>query len=565
MTVRRVVVVTGVLLVVWATLASFTGGFTVSPMGIRISARSVSRPALIALGVFGAHLAFYGRRALEEDLEWLIGGMRPLLVPAVVGAASAIFVFAVVCGTFVAGGSDSYGYLSQADLWLRGSLRVEQPFVANIPWPNADWTFTPLGFRPALSGHAIVPVYAPGLPLLMALFKAVGGAQGPYYVVPLCCGLSVWVCFRLGARIASPFVGALAAVLLAASPVFIYQSIWPMSDIPVTLFWLLALWLVMAATPRSALAAGLCTTIAAAIRPNLAPAAVIPLAFLAWSRRPWVPYALGLVPGALLVAGVNQTLYGAAIAAGYGALDTLYSWPNLMVNIERYGAWLVQTETPIVAAAPLSLIRARPGTDKLMVAAFACAVVAAYLLYAPFDAWWYLRFLLPALPIVLILTCDAWVWMAGFLPRVVQVVLFISGLALLVGHFLTFIAGERVTTIGQGERRYLEAAQYVAAATPPNAVVFSMQHSGSVRYYSNRLTLRYDWLDPAWLDRAVEVLRAQGYRPYILLEDWEESSFKQRFGAASVTGRLAWRPVAQFTKSIPVSLYEVPAAEPPAR
>jgi hypothetical protein len=34
-------------------------------------------------------------------------------------------------------------------------------------------------------------------------------------------------------------------------------------------------------------------------------------------------------------------------------------------------------------------------------------------------------------------------------------------------------------------------------------VILSVQHSGSLRIYADRLTLRFDALDPLWLDRTV--------------------------------------------------------------
>jgi hypothetical protein len=36
-----------------------------------------------------------------------------------------------------------------------------------------------------------------------------------------------------------------------------------------------------------------------------------------------------------------------------------------------------------------------------------------------------------------------------------------------------------------------------------------MQHSGNIRLYSGRPTIRYDSLDPAWLDRAIDYLRGK--------------------------------------------------------
>ena len=56
-------------------------------------------------------------------------------------------LFGLVGNTGIAGGSDSYGYVSQADLWLNGSLRIEQPAARKLPWPNSQWTLAPLGYR----------------------------------------------------------------------------------------------------------------------------------------------------------------------------------------------------------------------------------------------------------------------------------------------------------------------------------------------------------------------------------------------------------------------------------
>jgi hypothetical protein len=104
-----------------------------------------------------------------------------------------------------------------------------------------------------------------------------------------------------------------------------------------------------------------------------------------------------------------------------------------------------------------------------------------------------------------------------------------------------------------GEGRYAQAAAYVSANTPPRTVILSMQHSGSVRYYAGRVTVRYDFLDPAWLDRGVAALSQLGYSTFILLEDWEEPQFRRRFAATNALGRLDW---ASVTIAPGVHLYE---------
>jgi hypothetical protein len=99
--------------------------------------------------------------------------------------------------------------------------------------------------------------------------------------------------------------------------------------------------------------------------------------------------------------------------------------------------------------------------------------------------------------------------------------------------------------------------QAVRTLLPPRAVVFAMQHSGSVRYYANRLTLRYDFLPADSLDRAVTHLRARGMSPYLLVEQWEEPAFIKRFERESCRGTLRWHPMQQWKETLTIRLYDL--------
>ena len=124
----------------------------------------------------------------------------------------------------VAGGADSYGYISQAGYWQRGSVVVQEDVIRGSPWPGAALTWSPLGYRP--SPHrpdAIVPLYAPGLPLLMALFQVIAGYCGAFLVVPLCGALTIWTTYTLGRQVfGAPGIALWGAGLVATSPVFLY-------------------------------------------------------------------------------------------------------------------------------------------------------------------------------------------------------------------------------------------------------------------------------------------------------------------------------------------------------
>ncbi len=207
--------------------------------------------------------------------------------------ALAVFILGARFGSRTAAGSDAYGYVSQADLWLHGNLHVDQPWVARFAWPDADAVFAPLAYRPGTTPHTLVPTYPPGLPLLMAAFSLPGAHGARYLVVPLMAALGVWLTWRLGRRALGDAGGLLSALLLASSPAFLFQLMLPMSDIPATTAWLAAAVLVLCAPPRPWLA-GLAACAAILIRPNLAPlAAVLTVAILLTpadatrSRSPW--------------------------------------------------------------------------------------------------------------------------------------------------------------------------------------------------------------------------------------------------------------------------------------
>ena len=58
--------------------------------------------------------------------------------------------------------------------------------------------------------------------------------RGLFSTSSLLGGVAIWATYLMGARVAGPMVGFAAAVLLATSPVFLYQLMAPMRDVPVT-------------------------------------------------------------------------------------------------------------------------------------------------------------------------------------------------------------------------------------------------------------------------------------------------------------------------------------------
>jgi hypothetical protein len=87
----------------------------------------------------------------------------------------------------------------------------------------------------------------------------------------------------------------------------------------------------------------------------------------------------------------------------------------------------------------------------------------------------------------------------------------------------------------EGQSIYYSTGRYLRRVLPKNAVILSMGHSGTLRMYGERLTLRYDWLEGPWYQRALDTLVAKGYRPYVVLGEGEEQDFRRRFNLPPFT------------------------------
>jgi hypothetical protein len=388
-----------------------------------------------------------------------------------------------------------------------------------------------------------------------------------FVVVPLFGVLLVWSTYLLGARF-SPVVGFAAALLLACSPAFLFQLMQPMSDVPAAALWVLAVAIATGGTRRSPVMAGLTTSAAIAIRPNLLPMGIVLGVFLlvrperVWRERTRDAglFAAASLPGCVLVAVVQQVFYGSPLRSGYGTLPTLFAAEHIAANATRYATWMWQSHGFVwllALGAPVVL----PGWLTTLLLSLVAVNIACYLPYAVFNDWWYLRFLLPAIAILLVMAMaimDAllhlWrepLWLArrtghkGLSHRCGVI-----GLAIVIGVFFIREARARsVFDLQRLEARYERAGLYVDSHFPPDALVVTSWESGSIRYYGHRNTLVWDSLDPAWLDRAIAYLRTRGYEPYLLFERWEEPIFRARF-AGSTIGRLDWPPAAEIAGQV---------------
>jgi Dolichyl-phosphate-mannose-protein mannosyltransferase len=557
--------------VIAAVLVAVTGGYTLRLFALRLSSHHPFRHFAIAV-ILACVTYLLDPAAARRWMTFVLARLDRAAAALAVLLACAVLVAGVVRGTYCACGADAYGYVSQADLWAHNHLIVAQPIVAGVPWPDADWTFAPIGYRPAIKFAHLVPVYPPGLPMTMAALQHVIGASGPYLVVPILGALTIWLTFSLARRCGSARAAALAAAMMAASPTLAFQLMVPTSDVPATAWWLLAVVLMTGERPWKHFASGLVSGVAILTRPNLIVLGGVLAAYALWSgtresrgRRAVVhvaAYVCGIIPGMLILGIVNHALYGSPLESGYGDFTALYSLSNFPGNVWRYPLWLIRLETPVVALAllaPFGLERSHVDGAAVRLIGLgliiAAVVFLSYVFYLPFADQSFARFMLPALPYLLTCASLVTVRLVRVLPSDLAHAIL---LATMVG--LPVVQVQKSRDVGaynqaQAQHRALTVARYVERSLPERSVLISLQHSGSVRQYADRLSLRYDWLDPAWLDRAIATLRERGYAPVILLEEWEEAPFKARF-ASQIHGKLDWPPRAQVDEFIRVRLYD---------
>jgi hypothetical protein len=329
-----------------------------------------------------------------------------------------------------------------------------------------------------------------------------------------------------------------------------------MSDVPAAALWMLAVALATSTRRRSSLLSGAATSAAIVIRPNLVPLGiVIGLFLLLRPERTWTErlrsaaiYALTCIPGCAIVAMTQEAFYGSPLASGYGSFGALFAFGNVTPNLGRYLGWLFATHTVAIALAALApwLL---PGALTALALAMFLVNLGLYLPYVVFDDWSYLRFLLPTIPLLLVLVVAV---VDAILRRLRTPGLAWITAAVAIALALLFVreTRERPTfVLRQIEARFERAGVFVGHRLPPNAIVVTSSESGSVRFYGRRKTLVWDQLDPAWLDRALVYVRAKGYEPYLLLERREEPDFRQRF-AGSAMARLDWPPMAEIGSQV---------------
>jgi len=263
--------------------------------------------------------------------------------------------------------------------------------------------------------------------------------------------------------------------------------------------------------------------------------------------RSLTTFALPLVVAILALLWIQWRRYGDPFLSGYGTAGELFALEHIPRNLASYAARVTAIYTPLIwlwlgapALATRVPSRAFLWTTLLVVA----TVWLAYLPYLPFEAWFFTRFLLPAIPLMLVLAVA--VMIAGI--RRLAVWLRPAVTVALVVAFTSVLAGESrrraVFESAALEQKYPDAGRYVREHLGADSYVLARQHSGSVRLYSGRPTIRWDVIGGDQLGLVIRTVRATGAQIYLVADDDELREFANHFGSEPAVQRL--RRLARF-------------------
>jgi len=448
----------------------------------------------------------------------------------------------------IAGGSDSSGYLNNARLLRQGRVATGYREIAGLPAGKLPgFAYVPLGFSPA-GPHKMVPTYPIGLPLLIDVVASVMGVgAAPSWTISIHAIVGVILMFLLCCACGLT-VGwaALGALLLGMCPVYMSYSVQMMSDVPATTWALAAVLLAWLSRrdSRLSLPAGFALGVAVLVRPSnlmlVLPAAVA----LGANWRRWLGFIAGGLPLALMLSAYNYTAYGHVFTSGYGRIDPLLRWEYFPVSMAHYAKWMPILLTPFgLLALGLPLCARRMPRWAILLAAWGLPIVGFYAFYFhTHEIWWYLRFVLPAFPAFWI----AALLVADDLLRRVHWRRFApsgslrAGLAgVLLGAVVFSYAWNwdrklGASRSGNEEKVYLHVIDYVRVQIPPNAVIFAMQVSGSLFYYTKFPIVRWDHIKSTHFDKLAKAASAARMPIYAVFFPFEE---KRVFPDPRLTGR----------------------------
>lgn len=398
-------------------------------------------------------------------------------------ALAVIFIFFAVHRQRYVGASDWYGYYAESLLFRQGQLTMKTAF------PPAQYpAFAPLGFLAA--GDKIIPQYPPGFPLLLALFGFLGLE---FFVNALCGVLTILVLYLILRNLVGRGLAVLYALLWTFFPVALWGSVNLMSDLVATLFILLTYYFFRR---DEIFWSGVAFSFAMTVRPSNILFFIVFLPLIFRKKKFW-PFCLSTAIIGSLYGLYNWAVFGKPWMTGYQGVAAELLGSVFFHHFIYYGKTIFIIMTPLLLIpALLALVRRKPQRW------FYFFWLLAYWIFYSFwksgaDYWWYLRFLLPGLPALFILSALGmqdirerlsarklyWRWL--FNAAAVFVLL------VMLPYFCGYSKRNMVLTADRG-KLFFKASKKIQSLLPPGAMVGSLEMSGPLRLYAGIESFRWD-------------------------------------------------------------------------
>ena len=412
------------------------------------------------------------------------------------------------------GGCDWFGYYELGHLLASGTVFIDLPQPVDL-YPS----IVPLGFVPA--GVHALPQYPPGYPLLLAISS---WFHGELFVTPALGVLSIGLIYLAAREFAERWLAMAVAATWAFFPIVVFGSTNVMSDLVAALPLLGSYLLYRKGWLRtSALVLGT----AFWVRPTNALFAILFAGILLRDRN-LIRYVLWTLPTVVPYAIYNHLLYGAPWHTGYGNfasdLTATVFWQHLgfylRISLIHLG--------PLVPFILLGLRRLRRSD-----AAFLLAWPAAYILFYSFwlsggDAWWWIRFILPAYAPLFLLAASGLQqsaeWIRSWRDSPPIRYIGFAALLALVGFTINYqidvgLATHDLWTRNKG-RGYYEIVRTAAHLAPEGSYIGSVEFCGSVRLYTRCQSFFSGHSNAPVL---VRDLLAKQTPVFLILEPWNET------------------------------------------
>jgi hypothetical protein len=428
----------------------------------------------------------------------------------------------------VAGGSDSSGYMNQARLLDAGSVHVQPRTVDGLPAAAMPpYFYIPLGFRPAPNGNGMVPTYPAGFSLFVVALRPLAGwrhAGDVTMILNALAGLAAT--YALGRMLGlERHWSALGAAMVGLSPLYIYMSVQAMTDVPSLAWTTLAVVAALKSRKRPAWAvtAGAAVAVDVLLRPTNV-LVFIPIAIaLGASPRRWILLGLGGLPGAVFSCAHGLAAYGSLVATGYGDVTVDFSWSNIPGALLQFVRWFPLLFTPVIALClGLPWLTSSSRRTRWMLGTWIAVYAAFYLPYRfVHEAWWYLRFLLPMAPAMVI---GGLLVLRALLARISSpyakawsILVFAASVVLVAVGSFALNRTLHATSVGKIELTYPQLTDWMEKNVPHDAVCLSMQASGALEYYTDYTFIRWDFIDKGNVAQVESAIRKSGRPLYAVL------------------------------------------------